>query len=377
MNDTDALNSLPDEEIDLDYSLVSNICDSWKSKITGMNLDSEELTSSFSSLTSNGILTTTVSSVSASLENVLTSLSMLITEIKNNSEAQHNIDKSETSNHENSNSTSENKNVTNNEIASTNSVNATSNIEKSSITTSVNNQKEEKIEIKNSIIDSIKNLEFNSYIEFMDSLASVVTSEISLTTYLTDSNYAEFLKKTLLESIIIPEQVKIQLQEIDAITLQKQLYEMVNDTSIVTDISKSVMYETLEKIAKENNIIVSDITKNNKALLDVFMSFGKTSTMLEELSESNELGNSLLKLYDGDSISTIEKDNVETIRDIVNSLANDKSITVEELLTNSSNKEYLKEKINETGKSYKYITSIGYTDIDTVTNIFNNIFFTK
>lgn len=377
MNDTDALNSLPDEEIDLDYSLVSNICDSWKSKITGMNLDSEELTSSFSSLTSNGILTTTVSSVSASLENVLTSLSMLITEIKNNSEAQHNIDKSETSNHENSNSTSENKNVTNNEIASTNSVNATSNIEKSSITTSVSNQKEEKIEIKNSIIDSIKNLEFNSYIEFMDSLASVVTAEISLTTYLTDSNYADFLKKTLLESIIIPEQVKIQLQEIDAITLQKQLYEMVNDTSIVTDISKSVMYETLEKIAKENNIIVSDITKNNKALLDVFMSFGKTSTMLEELSESNELGNSLLRLYDGDSISTIEKDNVETIRDIVNSLANDKSITVEELLTNSSNKEYLKEKINETGKSYKYITSIGYTDIDTVTNIFNNIFFTK
>lgn len=377
MNDTDALNSLPDEEIDLDYSLVSNICDLWKSKITGMNLNSEELTSSFSSLTRNGILTTTVSSVSISLENVLTSLSMLITEIKNNSEDQHNIDKSETSNDENINSTSENKNVTNSEIASTNTVSIASNIEKSNITTSVNNQKEEIIEIKNSIIDSIKNLEFNSYIEFMDSLASVVTVEISLTTYLKDSIYAEFLKKTLLESIIIPEKIKIQLQEIDAITLQKQLYEMVNDTSIVTDISKSVMYETLERIAKENNIIVSDITKNNKELLDAFMSFGKTSTILEELSESNELGNSLLKFYDGDSISTIEKDNAGTIRDIVNSLANDKSITVEELLSNSSNKEYLKERINEIGKAYKYITSIGYTDIDTVTNIFNNIFFTK
>ena len=73
------LESLPEGEIELDYSSASSALENWKSGISSINIDSSEITNSFSALTGLGIMDNTISKIAENLSQTITSLKSLVT----------------------------------------------------------------------------------------------------------------------------------------------------------------------------------------------------------------------------------------------------------------------------------------------------------
>ena len=55
-------------------------------------------------------------------------------------------------------------------------------------------------------------------------------------------------------------------------------------------------------------------------------------------------------------------------------IAAGKNISSESLIADSANNKVLKNSFEEIGKSFKYVTNVGYTDLNTATSVLNSLF---
>ena len=230
------------------------------------------------------------------------------------------------------------------------------------------------LEINTDMIQAINHLDFESYISFMRSLSSIVTTEESLTTYFSNSAYADILKEKLMNISSLPDNIKTIISDMDSKTLQVTLYSLITDSTVVTDISKSIMYNYLESLAKSSNLSMNELLKDRSSLVSIFTDMGSVSSVLNNSIINKTVASDLLNIYDGNSLQNTSNNTVLMVRELVEEIAEKKNITVESLLTESVNSNYLTESITEAGKAYQYVSNVGYTDLNTASSILTNIF---
>lgn len=375
--------ALSDVTIDIQVDNLKDICTSWNQSVTQVDLASVNVKQSFLALTDCDVAVSYI----PSLENALSQIASLVTSvceiIQTAGDEQAAIDdnfytQTGTSTDSGYNSSGSNGGGSNTNYGGgdSSSISSGGGFVSSNPTTSVDNSNLN-VTINTDMIDTIKGLDFNSYNNFMTSLASIVTDKVSLTTYLSNSAYASVLKTSLLEAKSSPDSLKKIIADMDSNVLQATLYALMTDTTVVTDISKSVMYTYLEQLANQTNLSLTDMFKNQDSLVKIFTEFNEVSKVINNVILSDKMNQTLVDIYDGNSISGISSSNITLIRGFIDKIATNKNITAEALLTDSSNSSYLNQSFQEIGKAYKYIGSIGYTDLNTASSILNNIFKTS
>ena len=70
----------------------------------------------------------------------------------------------------------------------------------------------------------------------------------------------------------------------------------------------------------------------------------------------------------------LDQNNISFIRNVVDKIAAGKNISSESLIADSANNKVLKNSFEEIGKSFKYVTNVGYTDLNTATSVLNSLF---
>lgn len=381
---TDAeASALSDVTIDIQVDNLKDICTSWNQSVTQVDLASVNVKQSFMALTDCDVAVSYI----PSLENALAQIASLVTSvseiIQTAGDEQVAIDDNSYNQTGTLTNTGYNGSGSNGGGSNTNyggggssSVSSGGGNVSSNPTTSVDNSNLN-VTINTDMINTIKGLDFNFYNNFMTALASIVTDKVSLTTYLSNTAYASVLKTSLLEAKSTPDSLKKIITDMDPNVLQATLYALMTDTTVVTDISKSVMYTYLEQLANQTNLSLTDMFKNQDSLVKIFTEFNEVSKVINNVILSDKMNQTLVDIYDGNSISGISSSNITLIRGFIDKIATNKNITAEALLTDSSNSAYLSQSFQEIGKAYKYIGSIGYTDLNTASSILNNIFKTS
>lgn len=355
---------LSDTTIIVDADAIDDICDTWNQKVASVDLSSIDVNSSFSALIGCDIATEYIPSLENALGRINSLVSSISNIIKSAADEQVEVDES-ASNNNNTNGGANNNNNGNNSNNSNNN-NGTYYPNGSSVDNS-----SEDLTINTELVATINGLDYISYSSLMSSLASCVTNEMSLTSILSNVENADIIKKILLEDVNVSNELKQIITNMDSKILQASLLSCLKDGSVLIDSSKSILYTYLERLAKANNLTLTDVVKNQNALVQTFNDFESVSNIMDTLINSNKVSDGLLNIYDG---NTSASDNsVIIIRDMIESIAESKNITPEALLIDSSNKDYLNSSVMKFAKEFKYISTVGYTDLDTVSTVLSNI----
>lgn len=370
-NSSDLSNDLSDVTIDIQVDSLNDICNSWNKTIGQVDLTSINVQQAFSALTSCNIAVSYIPSLANALSQVTSLVNSVNQIILTAGEEQVTIDDNAFQN--SSSLASSSTGISYGGSSYSSGYYSGGNSIDSTPSTSVDNSNLD-LQINTDMINTILELDFDSYIKFMQVLSSIVTENISLTTYLSNSAYADILKKTLLEANGTPDNLKVIIADMDPKVLQTTLRAWCNNGTEVVDVSKSVMYNYLENLSKNTNVSMSDMFKSKEYLVKIFSDFRNISNNIGEAVSDGDVNVNLTNIYDGNSIKNIDSNSVNTIRSFIDKIADNVKTSAESLLTNPSNSAYLKSAFQEIGKAYNYVSSIAYQDIDTASSMLSNIF---
>ena len=309
---------LSDITLMMDLEQINDTCNNWASKVKGIDLSGVDVTGVFSPLTSVGV----ASSYIPSLKNTLVKAEELVLSTKDT------LFK-----------TTDEQKVTDTEIKQKNDTSSTGGTfyaggggnsggsgtsERTS--TKVDNKKK-KVTINTNFLNVVNTLDKNAFIGLMTALVDIRNN---FKQYLTDTEYAEELKKKLLESPNLTDDLKEKILQMDAKELQATLTSILGNQKI-SDFSKEIIELFLSN--HDQNSFYKNVPE-----------FFKT---IDELSKSNNINKDLLSIYDGNS----DKDDESTklVRSIVDKLAEDNNMSYEDLL-NGSNNNMLKDNLSSLGK---------------------------
>lgn len=354
---------LSDVTIDIQIDSLNDICASWNQRIFGIDLDSVKVSEIFSPLLECGVAVSYIPSLESALKQATSLVNSVNNIIKTAGDDQVAVDDN-SYNFTGTISSSGNFSYKGNSYSASSSSNPSTSVDNSNLN----------LEINTDMIQAINHLDFESYISFMRSLSSIVTTEESLTTYFSNSAYADILKEKLMNISSLPDNIKTIISDMDPKTLQVTLYSLITDSTVVTDISKSIMYNYLESLAKSSNLSMNELLKDRSSLVSIFTDMGSVSSVLNNSIINKTVASDLLNIYDGNSLQNTSNNTVLMVRELVEEIAEKKNITVESLLTESANSNYLNESITEAGKAYQYVSNVGYTDLNTASSILTNIF---
>lgn len=354
---------LSDVTIDIQIDSLNDICASWNQRIFGIDLDSVKVSEIFSPLLECGVAVSYIPSLESALKQATSLVNSVNNIIKTAGDDQVAVDDN-SYNFTGTISSSGNFSYKGNSYSASSSSNPSTSVDNSNLN----------LEINTDMIQAINHLDFESYISFMRSLSSIVTTEESLTTYFSNSAYADILKEKLMNISSLPDNIKTIISDMDSKTLQVTLYSLITDSTVVTDISKSIMYNYLESLAKSSNLSMNELLKDRSSLVSIFTDMGSVSSVLNNSIINKTVASDLLNIYDGNSLQNTSNNTVLMVRELVEEIAEKKNITVESLLTESVNSNYLTESITEAGKAYQYVSNVGYTDLNTASSILTNIF---
>lgn len=185
---------------------------------------------------------------------------------------------------------------------------------------------------------------------------------------LKDEAFAEMLKKKLLESKGIPDDIKKLLEDKDPQVVRETLQDIFKGKHPVVfginPLNLGVVYSYLEKVARDNNLTVDDLLfdEKNKALLkSVLTSFGEVKTLVmswKDLSPQ-ELQEMLLRIYDGDEIEGISNEAMDILRVYIEYLCKETGLDYAELLTNPKYASILQSGMEEFAKTSLFMETTG------------------
>lgn len=167
-----------------------------------------------------------------------------------------------------------------------------------------------------------------------------------------DDEYADEIKQMLLDSPYIPQEFKDMIKDLDSKAVRKYIESLLKgehpDVFELNPLNIGVIYSYLMQIAAENGITVEELLSDPKytsLLKDVLGRFSNVIDLLkgwEELTPEEFQAN-ILKIYDGDEVSDLPEEDIDVIRAFVDYVAEETGIDYEELLTDSTYAETLKD----------------------------------
>ena len=201
---------------------------------------------------------------------------------------------------------------------------------------------------------------------------------------LADTSFADELKKLLLASTYIPEELKTILTNADSQIVRETFQAiMKGEHPQIFDINTlnlSIVYAHLSEIANQNGITLEQLLsdpKYSELLKTSLRGFEDVVKLFKEWSSlsAEECQAMLLKLYDGDGIDKIPITAVSVVRTFAGTIAEETKIAVEELLTDTKYAEVLKQGVEELGKTCVFFGATShYSDEgmrETVSSLFN------
>ena len=169
-----------------------------------------------------------------------------------------------------------------------------------------------------------------------------ITNNKSLGDLLSDLDQATVIKKKLLDSAGINKDTKKVIESMSPEILLTSLKDLNNNGLLNDNMSNtSVKYlcNYLERVSNTNGISIEDLLKNSSysnLLYESLVGYNGVVNVFDNMSNDSVISvrNELLKIYDGDGISDFDKNTVESVRNVLDVIANEKGTTYEYLVNN-------------------------------------------
>lgn len=219
----------------------------------------------------------------------------------------------------------------------------------------------------NGLIDQLIELRNQSKDNYLDSFIE------------TDTN-SDLIKQLLLNSPYIPQELKAVIMDLDSSVVRLLLeYILKGNSPEIFDLNTlnlGIIYSCLDDVAKKNNLSLNELinnTKNAKLLRDGLSQFGDVIDLIkgwEELS-NEDFQVQLRDFYYGDVSEEFPNHDITVTRNYVDYLAEACDVNYEELLTDESYAETLKEGAVQFGKALTFFkTSAEFSDEGLSKNVY-------
>lgn len=316
------LNLLSDKEIFLDFTSISSLCSSWKSQINSLNLTSERVSSSaLKYFSDNGILENYIVCLSTAVNSLIMSVNNIINSIETSSDSQFATDSS----YSKYSGTKSSNYSTNSAGSSYNGAN-----------TDVNNNE---LDLSINTDSLVENLTSKDSI-LMSILISNILKDGDLNSLLDDENKLSELKKVILDSVNINDELKEVISEMDIEVFKKFLKSMADNGALntVSDDSISFLHNYLVKISSINNISYDSLINdpsNESLLYNNVNYFNDAVNYLDSISNDDveTIKENLFDIYDGNAISDVNQNRVDAVRNIIDVLSENNNVSYENLIS--------------------------------------------
>ena len=390
-NITDSTASnLSDTTLEINPTGIDDACSFWNQKIASENIESINVESAFEALTSQGVATAYIPSLKNALGQVTTLATKISSTIENAKNEQVSVDEAAKNKNESTDTSSYaparssgGSSGSKGSSSSTSSGSRGSSSSRSSggysgggatsssnASSSVNNN-DKNIEINTDAVKALNNMNYANYDVFLKGLTSIISGNATLEVYLQDERYADVLKEKLSNITGLSSDIKQVIASMDPKTLQLTLQNWYTDTSVVTDTTKSVVYNYTEALAKNSNTSINEFIK--KSGKDVVSSFEDAHNTIDKMIKTGTVQEDLLNIYDGNNISDKKETTVALVRNIIDEVAKKNNTSSETILTDANKSETLKTEMTKISRSLAYVKSLNSLSSANIANALESI----
>ena len=390
-NITDSTASnLSDTTLEINPTGIDDACSFWNQKIASENIESINVESAFEALTSQGVATAYIPSLKNALGQVTTLATKISSTIENAKNEQVSVDEAAKNKNESTDTSSYaparssgGSSGSKGSSSSTSSGSRGSSSSRSSggysgggatsssnASSSVNNN-DKNIEINTDAVKALNNMDYANYDVFLKGLTSIISGNATLEVYLQDERYADVLKEKLSNITGLSSDIKQVIASMDPKTLQLTLQNWYTDTSVVTDTTKSVVYNYTEALAKNSNTSINEFIK--KSGKDVVSSFEDAHNTIDKMIKTGTVQEDLLNIYDGNNISDKKETTVALVRNIIDEVAKKNNTSSETILTDANKSETLKTEMTKISRSLAYVKSLNSLSSANIANALESI----
>lgn len=351
--------SLSDFTIVIDSSL-EDICNEWQQKLESIDLESVNVESIFSSLIDCGVLTSYIPSLDVAIKQVTSLVRSIDSLVENMVLEQFNIDLNNDDDKKNAQKKFDNYQLNNkNDSSVVNDSNTSIDgiiTEDSTVDNSNLN-----LEINKEVLSAINSLDFQEFGLLMKCLANIAQNGTSLNTYLDNTEYADDLKKMLLENVNVPSTIKEVISEMDSKALQQTLRQFFLEDYSFSDTSKEILCEQVQKVADFKGITTDKLLSTDN-VVDLLNDVKNISGNIDKVALSDDVQGNLLSIYDGNNLADMDENSIDVMRKVIEKIAERKNLNSEELLTNSANKSYVESEMSDVSRAYSFFKTLGAMD---------------
>ncbi len=314
--DLETLNAVPAVDIFVNVSSINDVCNTWKSRIDGLDLDAEKIAAAFKPLTGYGILVNYVTGLTTAIASLLQSVNTVISTISGSS-----------SDHDNSEN---NIDTDNGNGSGYNYGNGSSGYNGSG--SSVDNSGSD---VNINPDDVIQSISYADYIGLSTLLYSILKNNNVDVSKLDDASTFAKVKQLLLSSKFISKELKEKLAKYSDTSLKEMIKLMAQNGTFenFTTSNVEIVKTYLTYLAKMNGKSYSDYvgSSSNKSVIynDMYY-FNNALTYIEAASKSQHMHTVLQNVLDGKDVSTMGEKNVTAIRNVINMLADSKGKSAED-----------------------------------------------
>lgn len=390
-NITDSTASnLSDTTLEINPTGIDDACSFWNQKIASENIESINVESAFEALTSQGVATAYIPSLKNALGQVTTLATKISSTIENAKNEQVSVDEAAKNKNESTDTSSyapaRSSGGSSGSKGSSSSTSSGSRggsssrssggysgggaTSSSNASSSVNNN-DKNIEINTDAVKALNNMDYANYDVFLKGLTSIISGNATLEVYLQDERYADVLKEKLSNITGLSSDIKQVIASMDPKTLQLTLQNWYTDTSVVTDTTKSVVYNYTEALAKNSNTSINEFIK--KSGKDVVSSFEDAHNTIDKMIKTGTVQEDLLNIYDGNNISDKKETTVALVRNIIDEVAKKNNTSSETILTDANKSETLKTEMTKISRSLAYVKSLNSLSSANIANALESI----
>ncbi len=353
MDNDDNIEELSEETLVVKSDGINDVCSSWSSSISSLNLGSINVAGTFAPLTENGIATGLIPSLAEAIKKLESSSQEISGTITSLVEEQQDIDtrgESDASNRTTFNTTGGGGTRGSNSTVET-SYDETENNELvedfKNENENVEMDDEEAIgaaasleKLRTEFDNEITKLDDDSQIGFINDLINI--SGRSLSELLYDEKYSQYLKEKVLNSVYLTDDLKNIISQMDENEVQVCIKNMLTNGDAITDFSKIVL-----------TVFESSLNSNTSD----YLSSQKADELFSSLSNISEdkVQEGLSNLYMGNVDDSVSNEVIYFTRNYIDVLATAENTTSEDILSNSKYKEILDVCTKDLKKTFSYL----------------------
>ena len=320
-------------EIDIDS--MNSAYSVWNSSIASLDINPSGIKSAFQPLNNNGVATGSIESIASALNQISQLITSIGNYLKNNLENQTIADDSILNKASESSVLSDLIPIDQYNLGY--SQNTATYFDSSGYGsyTSIDNKSQD-LSINKDTIPNIESLSGSEFIDNKSNLGNINNNGGSDSVSIDMNKYSDITNQNL-ENIENDNDLnEIVFSGVGEKVVDKTL-EQLGENNFVSDEIKEIIYKYIK-----NKVLLTGVNYNNAN--EYFSKFPSISDDINKILNENR---AFIDLYDGNKCSDINKDSLSFIRGMIDGLAENKSVTAEELLTDSSYFNYLVDGMKE------------------------------